>query len=145
MAIHTDHSVEKGAANGLATLDGNTRVPTAQIPLATTGKDTFTFAAEFDNGNSGTAQTINLNTRQKQRTTLTGNCTFTFTAPPGPGNFLLKVIQDATGSRLATWPASVRWAGGVAPTLTTTATAIDIMSFYYDGTNYYGVGAFNFA
>lgn len=67
------------------------------------------------------------------------NETFTFTAPTNPGNFILKLKQDATGSRTATWPASVKWPSGTAPTLTTDANANDIISFYYDGTDYWGV------
>lgn len=73
------------------------------------------------------------------------NETFTFTAPAKPGNFLLKMIQDGTGSRTATWPASVKWPSGTAPTLSTAASSVDIISFYYDGTNYYGVGSLDFS
>jgi len=36
MATHLDHTPEKGAANGLATLDGSVLVPVAQLPAATT-------------------------------------------------------------------------------------------------------------
>ena len=73
------------------------------------------------------------------------NDTFTFTAPAKPGNFLLKMIQDSTGSRTATWPASIKWVGGSAPTLSTAANSVDIISFYYDGTNYYGIGSLDFS
>jgi len=73
------------------------------------------------------------------------NETFTFTAPSNPCNLLLVLIQDGTGSRTVTWPATVKWAGGAAPTLTTTAAGIDIVSFYYDGTNYFGVASLAFA
>jgi hypothetical protein len=40
----------------------------------------------------------------------------------------LVLTQDATGSRSATWPASVKWPGGVAPTLTTTPGKTDIVT-----------------
>ena len=100
---------------------------------------------EIDNGNSSTADTIDWGAGLKQKSTLTANCTYTFTAPAGPCNLLLKVIQDATGSRTVTWPASVKWAGGAAPTLTTAANAIDIVSFYYDGTNYFGQAGLAFS
>ena len=67
------------------------------------------------------------------------NETFTFTDPDEPCNLILKLTQDSVGSRTVTWPASVKWPGGVAPTLTTTATTgVDIISLYFDGTNYYG-------
>jgi len=47
--------------------------------------------------------------------------------------------QDATGSRTVTWPGSVKWSGG-APTLTTTASAVDILVFesLNGGTTWYG-------
>ena len=73
------------------------------------------------------------------------NDTFTFTAPTNPCNVLLVLIQDGTGSRLATWPGTVKWAGGTAPTLTTGAGTIDICSFYWDGSNYFGVASLAFA
>ena len=73
------------------------------------------------------------------------NETFTFTAPSNPCNLVLMLIQDGTGGRTATWPATVKWVGGSAPTLSTAAGAVDIVSFYYDGTNYYGVASLAFA
>ena len=73
------------------------------------------------------------------------NETFTFTAPTKPGNFLLMLVQDGTGSRTATWPATVKWPSGTAPTLSTAAASIDIVSFYYDGTNYFGNSSLDFS
>lgn len=67
------------------------------------------------------------------------NDTFTFTAPPGSARLILILKQDATGSRTATWPATVLWPGDVAPTLTTTANAVDIVALIWDGTSYYGL------
>tara|TARA_Y100000031_G_C8217101_1_gene383991 strand:+ start:110 stop:1165 length:1056 start_codon:yes stop_codon:yes gene_type:complete len=64
--------------------------------------------------------------------TMDGNLTFTFSNPPASGtagSFTLILIQDGTGSRLATWPDSVDWTGGTNPTLTTTASAVDILTF----------------
>ena len=73
------------------------------------------------------------------------NETFTFTAPTKVCNLLLVMKQDGTGSRTATWPATVKWPGGTAPTLSTAANSVDIISFYYDGTNYYGVASLDFS
>ena len=73
------------------------------------------------------------------------NDTFTFTAPTNPCNILLVLKQDGTGSRTATWPAAVKWPGGTAPTLSTGANKIDIISFYFDGTSYYGVDSLDFS
>jgi len=71
--------------------------------------------------------------------------TFTFTAPNKPCNLILVMVQDGTGSRTVTWPGTVKWSGGTAPTLTTTGGGIDIASFYYDGTNYFGMTSLGFA
>jgi len=74
------------------------------------------------------------------------NETFTFTAPTKSGVYTMSLKQDGTGSRTATFPATVKWAGGVAPTLTTTATTgYDVISFRFDGTNYYSTATLNFS
>lgn len=61
------------------------------------------------------------------------------------GTYVLHVIQDATGSRTITWNAIFKWSGGTAPTLTTTASARDIISFISDGTNMYGIDQLDFS
>lgn len=67
------------------------------------------------------------------------------TAPKTYG-FTLAVTADGT-ARSLTWPASVKWAGGTAPTLTSTNGKIDIfvLSTWDGGTNWYAmVGGQNF-
>lgn len=96
-----------------------------------------TYTVEFNNGNSGAADTIDWNLGNKQRSTLTDNVTYTFTDPPGPANLLLFIKQDGGGTNTVTWPANVKWAGGTAPTITSAASAEDIISCYFNGTNYY--------
>ena len=60
-------------------------------------------------------------------------------------SFILILTQDGTGGRTATFT-SVKWPGGVAPTITTTATTgRDILTFVSDGTNWYGTYAQAFA
>jgi len=50
------------------------------------------------------------------------------------------------GGRTVTWPGSnILWPGGVAPSLSSAANTIDIVSFYFDGTNFYGVASLAFA
>jgi hypothetical protein len=110
---------------------------------AFSGNVTFngqTAAALNDAGNSGTAKTINWNDSNKQLVTLTGNVTFTFTSPLSGASYTLLLKQDGTGPRLATWPASVLWPGGTAPTLSTAAGKVDVVTFVYDDVDgkYYG-------
>ena len=76
--------------------------------------------------------------------TLTENTTFTFSNPPVTGTsyaFTLKLVQDAGASGFTvTWPTSVDWPAATAPTLTATASAVDVFVFYtHDaGTTWYG-------
>lgn len=123
---------------------GNTS-PSYTLDVTGTGRFTKTVSfTEIDNGNSSTADTIDWTQGNKQKSTLTGNCTYTFTAPGSPTSLVFKLVQDATGSRTVTWPAAVKWSGGTAPTLTTTANKVDIITFYYDGTTYFGNATLNF-
>jgi hypothetical protein len=91
-----------------------------------------------DNGNSGTAKTIDFRTGNKQLLTLTDNCTLTFTAPSYVCNLMLKIIVGGSGNYTITWPAAVKWAGGSAPSISTTVGYVDLVSLFFDGTNYYG-------
>jgi len=71
--------------------------------------------------------------------TLTANCTLTFPTAVAGQSFTLVLKQGGSGSHTITWPASVKWAGGTAPTLTTTVGAIDALGFFSpDGTNWFG-------
>lgn len=134
-----------GATGATGPSGGPTGATGRTGPTGATGPESPTIPV-IDDGNSGTAKTINWTTGISHKVTLTGNCAFTFTAPPGACWLQLRLTQDATGSRLATWPASVKWAGGVAPILTTTpTTGIDIVTFWYDGTTYYGIATLGFA
>ena len=80
-----------------------------------------------------------------QTVTLGASFTFNFTAPPGPANLILRLVQDGAGSRNPGWPAAVKWAGGTEPVWSTTGGYIDIASFYFDGSSYYGTGLTGFA
>jgi hypothetical protein len=53
--------------------------------------------------------------------------------------YRLRVKQDSTGGRTITnWPANTLWPSGAAPVLTSAGNSIDLVTLYYDGTNYYG-------
>jgi hypothetical protein len=55
----------------------------------------------------------------------------------------LKLVQDAGGTNTVTWPATVKWASGTAPTLTAAGDAVDLIALHFDGTNYYGSAVLN--
>jgi len=91
----------------------------------------------FDAGNTGTAITIDWTKHRLQKVTLTGNVTFTFTAPTRGTNVVLEMVEDGTGGRTITLPASVKWTGGTTPTWVTTASAVNVIACYTNTTNYY--------
>lgn len=96
-------------------------------------------------GNSGTTQTLSLTNGTVQTVTMTGNCTFTMPTATAGKSFILIATQDGTGSRTAVFT-SVKWPGGTAPTLTTTATTgVDILTFVANGTSWFGTYAQAFA
>ena len=99
-----------------------------------------------------TATAVDLTLGNAVTVTMNANITFSFTNPPASGkqgSFTMIVTQDdTTGSRLATWPASVIWAGGSAPTLSTPVDSVDALGFITvdGGITWYGfVGGLNFS
>jgi hypothetical protein len=90
----------------------------------------------YDNGNSGTATiTPNAANGATQKYTLTGNITWNaFGTPLAGQSMTMLLVQDGTGNR--TLSSTMKFAGG-SKTLSTAANAIDIVTVYYDGTNYY--------
>ena len=105
------------------------------------------FAQQTITYNSGTT-TISWNLGNKASLTFgVGNITtLAFTNPPRASNLVLKIIQDSVGSRTITsWDSDIKWPSGTAPTLSPGTDAEDIVSFYFDGTFYYGVSSLNFS
>lgn len=90
------------------------------------------YAETVVTANSGASYAVNLANGNVYNITLTNNCTITFTNPPATGkagSVTLIIAQDGNGSRTITWPASVKWANGSVPTLSTSANAVDIIQF----------------
>ena len=58
--------------------------------------------------------------------------------------YRLRLTQDATGSRVVTWTTTVKWAGGSAPTLTTTANKSDWIDLTYSNGAWYGSASLNY-
>ena len=128
-----------GEAMRIASTTGNVGIGTTS-PAAK-----FDLIGDYKEGvitaNTTTAYTISLSTGTFQILTLTGNCTFTFPTATSGKSFMILLKQDATGSRTATWPASVKWPGGTAPTITSTASKGDKFVFSADGTYWWGSNA----
>lgn len=90
---------------------------------------------------AGTTETVDWSTGNIKTLNLgsaSGAVTVTFTAPSGPAQLTLKLVQGAT-ARDITWPASVKWDDDGEPTWSSDTSKTRIVSFLYDGTNYFGL------
>lgn len=105
-------------------------------------------AAEYNAGNSGSSITISWSNGNAQLITLnSATPTINLPAPVSGQNYILRLMQDGTGSRVPTLtPASgsVKYSNNVAPTWTTTAGKYDLVTLYADGTNYTASVGFNY-
>lgn len=96
---------------------------------------TITAALEAKGSVSG-AVSLAVGSYQGFTATIGGATTFTFaTAPAGVFGFVLKLTGGSIG---VTWPASVDWPAGAAPTL---SAGVDILGFltFDSGTIWYGI------
>ena len=83
----------------------------------------------------------NLQTQQVAKVTLGGNRTLNAPTNQVAGAFCsLLIVQDGTGSRTLSFNSTYKFTGATAPTLTTTASAKDLIVFRSDGTNLLEVG-----
>jgi hypothetical protein len=93
-------------------------------------------------GNTGSTETFDALTGWHSATLDAATVTATFTGATSGlvAAMVLELAQDGTGGRLVSWPGSVVWPGGVAPTLSTAAGAVDILTFFSrdGGTTWYG-------
>ena len=86
------------------------------------------FTANWDNGNV------------QQVTLCSTDIVPTLSNPYAGAIYQLLVKQDGTGGRTVSWPAAVKWPGGVSPVLSTAVNALDVITFVSDGTNFYNIG-----
>ncbi len=66
-----------------------------------------------------------------------GNITLDVIGSKAGHIFIVRLLQDGTGSRTVTWFSGIKWAGGSAPTLTTTADKADLFIFNTMGAGVY--------
>jgi hypothetical protein len=97
-------------------------------------------------GTVSSSHTLSLTNGTVQTATLTAStaCTFTMPTATAGKSFILLLKQAAsTGNGTATFT-GVKWGTAGAPTITSTAGKMDILSFVSDGTNWYGSVAAGF-
>lgn len=157
LAVDTDIIATKTYADSVATVTSEKVTTALGFTPASTGSNNFTgdqdlsnhkltgiktagLNAEYDNGNSGSAITITLANGAKQKVVLNAATPTITISTTGllPGNYQLRIIQDATGSRVPTFSglSSSRWIGSAStPSINSAANGETIVNMSFDGTN----------
>lgn len=107
-------------------------------PGPNTGLTVVSFAGEFDNGDSGSAKTIDFATGNKQKVVLTADTTLTITGLDEVAHVQLRIIENGAGDHNITFVGlnAARWLGAVAqPDHNRAAGGETILSIFFDGTN----------
>lgn len=141
-------AVAASSLTSVGTLTALTMGGTVSMADNVIGRPRFTDYAETYTAptiSSGTL-TLNIENGNVFRASLNANITtLTISNPSGTGNACsFTLIFDADGTaRTVTWPAAVKWPGGTAPTLTSTASRSDMFVFYTNnaGTTWYAMTA----
>ena len=93
----------------------------------------------IETNTDGATVTFDLDVANTHTVTLGGNRTLALSNVDVGQKFIIRLTQDGAGSRTVTWFSTIKWAGGVTPTLTTTANKTDVFGFIctsagnYDG------------
>lgn len=117
-----------GAVDGLA-LKAPLASPTFTGTVTVPALDNAVHYGPITSDTDGATITFDMSVSDWHAVTLGGNRTLAVAGVTVGQQFSLILEQDATGSRTVTWFSGIRWAGGSAPTLTTTASKWDIFTF----------------
>lgn len=92
----------------------------------------------FVTATDGSTITFDLNTSNVFSVTLgaTGR-TLALSNPTVGQCFVIRLVQGGSGSNTVTWFSTIKWAGGTAPTLTTTNGKTDVFGFICTGSGTY--------
>lgn len=103
-----------------------------------TGTKTFEATVQTIVTNTDAATvTFDLSTGNIQQVTLGGNRTLALSNATTGQCFVIRLVQDGTGSRTVTWFSTIKWPGATAPTLTTTINRVDLFGFICTGSGTY--------
>jgi hypothetical protein len=125
------NSPATGIVESNLTFDGTTLSVAGNV-ASTTFRETY-----YDLGTGGSA-TLDLSTANNFRRQFNGTSTLTFTNAPASNAFGFTLVTVNAGAYTVNFPASIDWAGGSVPLLTTSG--VDVLVFYTfnGGTTYLG-------
>jgi hypothetical protein len=98
---------------------------------------TKAYKSSVETNTDGATITFDLNESNLHEVTLGGNRTLAISNETVGQRFIIKLIQDGTGSRTVTWFSTIKWPGGFEPSLTETVNKADYFSFIVTGTDTY--------
>lgn len=126
-----------GAVTSVAGRTGDVTLTQADVAGAATQYDPLLTVAASGASTGGSIASTGV-----MDITLTANTTLTLSGAVTGQSWGVTLIlrQDATGSRTVSWPSGTKWAGGAAPTLSTAANSVDIVSLFSvdGGTTWFG-------
>lgn len=124
--------------NPLLIAEGETNV-NLQLAGTGTGKVYHSTGSYGDltTDTDGATITFNMAVSNVHNVVLGGNRTLALSNVSVGQIFTIRLTQDATGSRTVTWFTTIKWAGGSAPTLTTTVNKADTFIFICTSANNY--------
>lgn len=123
------------AINSIASIAWVSGINVAASSIASIARVEYTTSNAAFTSNASGAIAVDFSAGKVHTRILGANTTISFSNPIPGQSVVIRVTQDGTGSRTAAWyPGSagttVIWAGGTAPTLTTTASKTDVVSFF---------------
>lgn len=81
--------------------------------------------------------TFDLDASNLHTVTLGGNRTLALSNADTGQVFVIRLVQDGTGSRTVTWFSTIKWPAGTAPTLSTAINKVDVFGFICTGSGTY--------
>jgi len=122
----------------IATLDQTADTLTVIGSLTIANAATLSAAQTFTAGQRGevttvtysATPTIDFSASNNFVITLTGNATFSASNMTAGQSGHITIIQDGTGGRTGAWSGDYEFIGGTAPTLSTAASAVDVLPYY---------------
>jgi len=128
-----------GIWTGDGTIEGDTDLTWDDAEFGVTGRVALTKALKtpIDTETDGATITFDCNESNLFTVVLGGDRTLALSNVGTGQRFIIRLVQDGTGTRLATWFSTIKWPGSLAPTLTATINKTDVFGFICTGSNTY--------
>jgi len=91
----------------------------------------------IESNTDGATITFNMDEANTHTVTLGGNRILALSNVDVGQKFIIRLVQDGTGSRTVTWFSTIKWPGNLVPTLTETGGKTDVFGFICTATNQY--------